>query len=154
MNIHYYFFFFLGSIFAGTFPSMGTSELFGFTMGFCLGCVATVFTGAQVMRELQRYPLLEDTCLTSLHACTGEGNGKAGLSRWRGRWYGMLKTWALSLLTKVTPIRTRGRLMQRLLGDCDTAQGEKEKSEPEQEAKEQERSWQIGKGTEMRTPRI
>lgn len=66
----------------------------------------------------------------------------------------MLRTGALSLLTKVTPIRTQGRLMQRLLRDCNAAQREKEDSEPEQEAKEQERSWQIGEGKEIRMHRI
>lgn len=154
MNIHYCWFFFWAVLLLAPFHQWGRVNC-GFTMGFCLHWVATVFSGAQVMPwELQRYPLVEDTCLTSVHACTVEGNGKAGLSRWWGWWYGMLRTGALFLLTKVTPIRTRGRLMQRLLGDCNTAQREKEDSEPEQEAKEQERSWQIGKGKEIRMHRI
>lgn len=46
----------LGSIIAGTFPSMGTSELLGFTMGFCLNWVATVSTSAQVMPWTSEIP--------------------------------------------------------------------------------------------------
>lgn len=69
---------------------------------------------------------------------------------------GGMECWNMGILPvdKGHPDQDWGRLMQRLLGDCDTVQSEKEESEPEQEAKEQESGWQIEKGTEIRMYRI